>query len=44
MQHKQGKEKDGKEMKQLHLSTVHTMLGISEFQLAVFVLQQIFIT
>jgi len=31
-------------MKQLHSSTVHTMLGISEVQLAVFVLQQNFIT
>jgi len=45
MQDKQGKgNKYGKEMKQLHSSTVHTMLGISEVQLAVLVLQQNFIT
>ena len=45
MQDKQGKgNKYGKEMKQLHLSTVHAMLGIFEVQLAVFVLQQNFIT
>jgi hypothetical protein len=45
MQHKQGKgNKYGKEMKQLHSSTVHTVLGISEVQPAVLVLQQNFVT
>lgn len=45
MQDKQGKgNKYGKEMKQLHLSTVHALLRIFEVQLAVFVLQQNFIT
>ena len=45
MQDKQEKgNKYGKKMKQLHLSTVHAMLGIFEVQLAVFVLQQNFIT
>lgn len=44
LQHKEGKGNTyGKETKQLHSSTVHTMLGISEVQLAVFVLQQDFI-